>query len=122
MDDCLAYFKTAYSLTLNICNNFWVQMWHVQNEMSKLQDMLIFVDSDLYHPLLKESLHIESTESCITSIANSNTQMKLQQYEKVLKLQLNIETTVLSILNTEIKLVRCYVIDETELELSLIHI
>ena len=112
IDDCIAYLRLAYQVTLNICNNFWVSLWGAENQMFELQNMLICFDYDLYYPFFSEN-----SQFCKTDVANSNASKKMLQFERVLQVQLQIDEMLFKILDIEMKLVQTYACTDMDKEL-----
>ena len=124
IDTCLSYLKTAYASTLDICNNFWIALWYLENKMYKLNNTLVYFDSDLYsYPWFTNSQkEPQKNFACfrqfykpdkIKQIENA-TQKKMERFEKMLAAQATIETLLFEILSTELKLVETYIQDEND--------
>ena len=104
IDDCIAYLQSAYEVTLNICNDFWVILWGFENQMFELQNILIFFDYDLYFALISEK-----SQFCKTDVAKSNASKKMLDFERLLEVQRKIDEMLFQILDIEMKLLETYV-------------
>ena len=87
--------------------------------MCKLEEMLICFDPDLYYA--SYFFCNESAQFCRSDVANASdssiAQTKIQQFGRVLELQMKIDTILFDILDTEMKLLQTYVFDENDLKL-----
>lgn len=112
IDDCIAYLRSVYEVTLNICNNFWETLWNFEHQVFHLQNMLMCFDSDLYHRFFTAS-----SQFCNTDVTNSIAHDKMQQFERMLEVQLNIDQILFKMLDSEMKLVETYAITDNDKQL-----